>query len=101
VEPLLSTLRNFTKEGFSTGESKMPGQRKEGLLGMGMARGEGAHLYHATKPAVVAHTDAEAAQFEAQGYGTEYIPQEYPKYDAASGRTFKSAEEEAASKVAE
>lgn len=72
----------------------MPGQRSEGLLGQGMATGDGLHLYHATKAAVVAHTAGDIAKFKADGYGEEYVPQEYPKYLASIDKTATSAEHE-------
>lgn len=78
----------------------MPGPRKEGLLGQGMATGDGKHLYHAEKPPVIAHTAEHEAKFRAEGYGDDYIFQEYPKQ--VNGKTVKNADEEkAALEVAE
>lgn len=38
------------------------------------------HLYHAEKPAVIAHNAADEAEARESGYGDEYVHQEYPQY---------------------
>lgn len=57
------------------------------------------HLYHAEKPAVVAHTAVEEANARADGYSETYVHQEYPKHviRAADGVTVTvaNAEQEA------
>lgn len=52
------------------------------------------HLYHATKAPVVVYTAADEQKALAEGYGYEYIPQEYPKH--VNGKLANNAEEEAA-----
>ncbi len=38
------------------------------------------HLYHATKPPVVANDSESEAKLRAEGYSEDYVPQEFPKY---------------------
>lgn len=66
------------------------------------------HLYHATKPPLVVYGEAakSAATVDsngkATGYGTEFIPQDYPKWITLGERQIlvQSAEEEAAAILA-
>lgn len=44
-----------------------------------LARNTEKHLYHETKPPVVVYTAEDEAKYRAEGYGDEYIHQEYPK----------------------
>lgn len=71
----------------------------EGLLGKGISNREGKHLYHPTKPAFIAYTADQEAAALADGYGEEYVHQEYPK--SVNGKTARNAEEEAAILAAE
>lgn len=38
------------------------------------------HMYHETLPPRIAHTATEEEENRADGYGTEYVHQEYPKH---------------------
>lgn len=74
----------------------MPG--KPGLLahtGPNTAHKEAdKHLYHKTKPPVSPTSEAEEIALRRQGYGDEYISQEYPKFLADLGATAQSAAHE-------
>lgn len=66
-----------------------------GLLGQGMSNSHGKHLYHASKPAVIAYVLSDEEKYKADGYTEDYVTQEYPKYDAAKGVTYMNAAHEA------
>lgn len=72
-----------------------------GLLGHSLATSDGTHMYHAGKPAKIAYTHPQEQALLDEGYGYEYIPQEYPKALALEARagefrqiTVNNAEEE-------
>lgn len=58
----------------------------------------GTHLYHPTRQPLVVYTISETAEALEQGYGPNYVPQEYPKY--VGGKLVANEEEAARRKPA-